>query len=149
MYNIYPLTLEPPFHPTHPTPLYQHRALNSTPSSRKQFATNYIFCTWSYIYDFPLSIQLTFLFPPTTLMTTCPFSTSVSLFLCQKYVHLYYIFQIPYMCIIYGICFSLSDLTCLLKNLYAVQEATVSTGLGTTAWLQIGKGVHKDCTLSP
>ena len=40
-------------------------------------------------------------------------------------------------------------LTCLLRNLYAVQEATVRTGLGTTDWLQIGKGVNKGCMLSP
>ena len=39
-------------------------------------------------------------------------------------------------------------LTCLLRNLYAGQEATVSTGNGTTEWFQIGKGVHKDCILS-
>ena len=40
-------------------------------------------------------------------------------------------------------------LTCLLRNLYAGQEATVRTGNGTTEWFQIGKGVHKDCILSP
>src|SRR5574337_1164443 len=40
-------------------------------------------------------------------------------------------------------------LTCLLGNLYAVQEATVRTGLGTTDWFQIGKGVHQGCILSP
>ena len=40
-------------------------------------------------------------------------------------------------------------LTCLLRNLYAGQEATVRTGLGTTDWFQIGKGVHQDCILSP
>ena len=34
-------------------------------------------------------------------------------------------------------------LTCLLRNLYAGQEATVRTGLGTTDWFQIGKGVHQ------
>ena len=39
-------------------------------------------------------------------------------------------------------------LTCLLRNLYAGQEATVRTGHGTTDWLQIGKGVHQDCILS-
>ena len=38
-------------------------------------------------------------------------------------------------------------LTCLLRNLYAGQEATVRTGHGTD-WFQIGKGVHQDCTLS-
>ena len=40
-------------------------------------------------------------------------------------------------------------LTCLLRNLYAGQEATVRTGHGTTDWLQIGKGVCQGCTLSP
>ena len=40
-------------------------------------------------------------------------------------------------------------LTCLLRNLYAGQEATVRTGHGTTDWLQIRKGVHQGCILSP
>ena len=40
-------------------------------------------------------------------------------------------------------------LTCLLRNLYAGQEATVRTGHGTTDWFQIGKGVHEGCILSP
>ena len=39
--------------------------------------------------------------------------------------------------------------TCLLRNLYAGQEATVSTEHGTTDWFQIGKGVHQGCILSP
>ena len=39
-------------------------------------------------------------------------------------------------------------LTCLLRNLYAGQEATVRTGHGTTDWFQIGKAVHQDCMLS-
>ena len=39
--------------------------------------------------------------------------------------------------------------TCLLRNLYAGQEATVITGHGTTEWFQIGKGVHQGCILSP
>ena len=39
--------------------------------------------------------------------------------------------------------------TCLLRNLYADQEATVRTGHGTTDWFQIGKGVHQGCMLSP
>ena len=39
--------------------------------------------------------------------------------------------------------------TCLLRNLYACQEATVRTGHGTTDWLQIGKGVRQGCILSP
>ena len=40
-------------------------------------------------------------------------------------------------------------LTCLLRNLYAGQEATVRTGHGTTDWFQTGKGVRQVCTLSP
>ena len=40
-------------------------------------------------------------------------------------------------------------LTCLLRNLYTDQEATVRTGHGTTDWLQIGKGVCQGCILSP
>ena len=43
----------------------------------------------------------------------------------------------------------LDHVTCLLRNLYADQEATVRTGHGTTDWLQIGKGVCKGCILSP
>ena len=42
-----------------------------------------------------------------------------------------------------------SHLTCLLRNLYAGQEATVTTGQGTIDWLKIGKGVHKGYMLSP
>ena len=41
------------------------------------------------------------------------------------------------------------NLTCLLRNLYAGQEATVITGHGTTDWFQIGKGIHQGCILSP
>ena len=41
------------------------------------------------------------------------------------------------------------SLTCLLRNLYAGQEATVRPGHGTTDWFQIGKGVHQGCILSP
>ena len=40
-------------------------------------------------------------------------------------------------------------LTCLLRNLYAGQEATFRTLHGTTDWLKIGKGVHQGCILSP
>ena len=40
-------------------------------------------------------------------------------------------------------------LTCLLRNLYTGQEATVQTGHGTKDWFQIGKGVHQGCILSP
>ena len=41
------------------------------------------------------------------------------------------------------------NLTCLLRNLYADQEATVRSGHGTTDWFQIGKGVSQSCILSP
>ena len=40
-------------------------------------------------------------------------------------------------------------LTCILRDLYGGQEATVRTGHGTTDWFQIGKGVHQGCILSP
>ena len=40
-------------------------------------------------------------------------------------------------------------LTCLLRNLYAGQKATVRTGHGTMDWFKIGKGVHQGCILSP
>ena len=43
----------------------------------------------------------------------------------------------------------LDHLTCLLRNLYAGQEATVRTGHGTTDWFHIRKGVLQDCVLSP
>ena len=41
------------------------------------------------------------------------------------------------------------NLTCLLRNLYAGQEATVRIGHGTTDWFQIGKGVRQGCILAP
>ena len=41
------------------------------------------------------------------------------------------------------------QLTCVLRHLYAGQEATVRTGHGTTDWFQIGKGVRQGCILSP
>ena len=40
-------------------------------------------------------------------------------------------------------------LTCLLRNLYEDQEATVGSGHGTTDWFKTGKGVHQDYMLSP
>ena len=43
----------------------------------------------------------------------------------------------------------LEHLTCLLRNMYVGQEATVRTASETTDWFQIGKGVHQYCTLSP
>ena len=41
-----------------------------------------------------------------------------------------------------------NHLTCLLRNLYTGQEATVRTGHGTTDWFQIGKGMHQGCIIS-
>ena len=41
------------------------------------------------------------------------------------------------------------SMICLLRNLYAGQEATIRTGHGTTDYFQIGKGVHQVCILSP
>ena len=43
----------------------------------------------------------------------------------------------------------LDHLTCLLRNLYTGQEATVRTGHGKTDWFQIGKGIGQGCVLSP
>ena len=43
----------------------------------------------------------------------------------------------------------LDHLTCLLRNLYAGQEATVRTGHGKTDWFQTGEGVYQGCTLTP
>ena len=52
--------------------------------------------------------------------------------------------------IVFQWCVGIPDhLTCLLRNLYAGQEATGRTGHGTTDWFQIGKGVHQGCVLSP
>ena len=42
-----------------------------------------------------------------------------------------------------------NHVTCLLRNLYAGQEATFRTGHGTTDWFQIGKGIRQGCILSP
>ena len=54
------------------------------------------------------------------------------------------------MCVCVCVCaFIYIYMTCLLRNLYAGQEATVRTGHGTTDWFQIGKGVHQACILSP
>ena len=49
----------------------------------------------------------------------------------------------------FNICPLVRTLTCLLRNMYAGQEATVRTGHGTTNWFQIGKGVRQGCILSP
>ena len=75
------------------------------------------------------------------------FSMSVSLFL------LYWLCQSLWLC---GSLWKILQemgipdcLTCLLRNLYVGQEATVRTGHGTTDWFQIGKGVYQGCILSP
>ena len=54
-----------------------------------------------------------------------------------------------YFQLIWSFCFLADRLTCLLRNLYAGQEAAVRTGRGTTDWFQIRKGVHQGCILSP
>ena len=64
----------------------------------------------------------------------------VKAFVCVDYNKLWKIMKVM------GI---LDHLTCLLRNLYAGQEATVRTGHGTTDWFQIGKGVCQGCILSP
>ena len=64
-------------------------------------------------------------------------------------ISLYHLFSFLHFTaqLIYGL--SSLHLTCLLRNLYAGQEATVRTGHGTTDWFQIGKGVRQGCILSP
>ena len=52
-------------------------------------------------------------------------------------------------CVDHNKLWKILNLTCLLRNLYACQEATVRTGRGPTDWFQIGKGVHQGCILSP
>ena len=64
----------------------------------------------------------------------------VKAFVCVDYNKLWKIMKVM------GI---LDHLTCLLRNLYAGQEATVGTGRGSTNWFQIGRGVHQGCILSP
>ena len=51
--------------------------------------------------------------------------------------------------IFFPIALAIASMICLLRNLYAGQEATVRTGHGTTDWFQIGKGVCQRCILSP
>ena len=58
-------------------------------------------------------------------------------------IHIHvYLYGIVFLCIVIHV-------SCLLRNLYASQEATVRTGHGTTDWSQIGKGVLQGCILSP
>ena len=76
----------------------------------------------------------------------------------KKKLHDYLFF--PSVCILYTVWITTNwkilkemgipdHLTCLLRKLYAGQEATVRTGHGTTDWFEIGKGVHWGCILSP
>ena len=57
------------------------------------------------------------------------------------------LFEISNYCVC--VCVYIYSHSCLLRNLYAGQEATVKTGHGTTDWFQIGKGVCQGCILSP
>ena len=78
------------------------------------------------------------------------------------YVYIFLLFHTPVSRFKYGYCVDHNKLwkilqemgipdhlICLLRNLYAGQEATVRTGHGTIDWFQIGKGVRQDCILSP
>ena len=75
----------------------------------------------------------------------------------QKNIYFYFIdYAKPFDCVYHNKLWEIlkemgipDHLTCLLRNLYACQEATVRTGHGTTDWFQIGKGVHQGCILSP
>ena len=98
-----------------------------------------------YVFPFILCFSLPFfsqLFvrpPQTAILLFCIYWICQSLWLCGSH-QLWKILKemgIP------------DHLTCLLRNLYAGQEATVRTGHGTTDWFQIGKGVRQGCILSP
>ena len=69
----------------------------------------------------------------------------------QKNIYFYFIdYTKAFGCVDHNKLWKIPDhLTCLLRNLYAGQEATAKTGHGTTDWFQIGKGVHQGCILSP
>ena len=75
----------------------------------------------------------------------------------QKNIYFYFIdYAKVFDCVVYNKLWKIlkemviSDhLTCLLRNLYAGQEATVGTGHGTADWFKIGKGVHQGCILLP
>ena len=76
---------------------------------------------------------------------------------CQKNIYFYFIdYDKAFDCVDHSKLWKIlkemgipDHLTCLLRNLYSGQEATVRTGHGTTDWFQIGKGVHQGCILSP
>ena len=74
----------------------------------------------------------------------------------QKNIYFCFIDYAKYLCVDHNKLWKIlkemgipDHLTCLLRNLYAGQEATVRTGHGTTDWFQIGKGVQQGCILSP
>ena len=98
---------------------------------------------WWYWAFFPYSYwSLTIFFTEISIQVLCPFCNCVFCLFVMSYNHnkLWKILQemgIP------------DPLTCLLRNLYAGQEATVRTGHGTTDRFQIGKEVHQGCILSP
>ena len=76
---------------------------------------------------------------------------------CQKNIYFYFIdYAKAFDCVDHNKLWKMlqemeiaNHLTCLLRKLYACQEATVRTGHGTTDWFQIGKGVHQGYILSP
>ena len=74
----------------------------------------------------------------------CLEASTVMKLVCRHLVHFLclYIYMLIHTCLP-------DHLTCLLRNLYAGQEAAVWTGHGTTDWFQIGKGVCQGCILSP
>ena len=65
-----------------------------------------------------------------------------------SYLTLFKLFKLNYYLKFLSLLGIPDHLTCLLRNLYTGQEATVRTGHGTTDWVQIGKGVHHGCILS-
>ena len=77
--------------------------------------------------------------------------------ICRNLLHFCFIdYTKAFNCVDYNILWEIlkdmvipDQLTCLLRNLYAGQEAAVGTGHGTTDWFQIGKGVCQGCILSP
>ena len=85
-------------------------------------------------------MQYLLYFMRTTLFSLCYFNHPDEVYLKNHKILIYTFWA----CI-----FKFNELTYLLRNLYAGQEATVRTGHGTTDWFQIGKGVHQGCILSP
>ena len=89
------------------THLGHHRALSWAPCAIRQVPNSYLFCTWQYV-SIPISQLIPPPFPPAT--STHRFSTSASLFLPCKQVHLYHFFRSHIYALLYNICFSLSNL---------------------------------------